>query len=1148
MLVCLVLLALPLRAQQVFQRQFGAADGLDQPFIYALAQDRQGYLWLATGEGAVRFDGAEFVRFTTRDGLAEDFVTRIYQVPGTDELWLGHYQGGATRLVNGKFSAVADPQQRPAGFLPTPGIPPPDTAGLAALRRAVPLRLPFEATVSATLRDRAGNLWLSTLGQGLWRITDPGVALLPAAPARLRPLAGPPVLPAAQRRQLPPTATVSVVRTAPDGSRWVGTTADGAYHFPADGGAVVAYTTANGLLHNAIYDILPDRAGRVWFATHDTGLAVLVKGSFHYFRARSGGLDASALAEDAAGRVWVGTEGQGVWRYDHGHLRRLSPAPVAGSAYCYGLLAYPGGDVLLVHRNALSRYVVRQRKFFALTSPANPLVRDCLPRAVALDSAGQTWVGTRGGVLRVAADVTGRAPLPPGLALGRAEVDGARRDPAAIGTLVAGAHRLTFGFRGVSLTPQEAIEYQYRLLGYQDAWSRPAPLAEAQFPRLDAGRFTFEARARRGAEGEWSAPVRVAFGIARPWWQQPLVWLVGGLLLLAAAWGVVRARTRLLRQQKAQLERTVRQRTAELRERNAEIEQINRDLVVARDAADASRRAKAQFLANMSHEIRTPMNAVIGLTYLLQRMPASSEQHEYLDAIQSSSQNLLTIINDILDSSKIEAGKLTLENIPFRLPDLLRRVGRMFAFAASSKDLRLQVSISPDVPAAVFGDPVRLSQILVNLVGNALKFTTKGGVDVAASARWVPAAEAGPAGVPAPGHWRVRLAVRDTGIGIAADKLDAIFEEFSQANTSTTRQFGGTGLGLSIARSLVLLHEGELHVESEEGVGTTFWFELPYLEADARRLATDASPELLPFAPPLRVLVAEDNSLNQLVARKTLEAWNVEVTVAANGRLAVEAASAAAATAAGPFDAVLMDVQMPEMDGYEATRQLRRYFPDAARFPIIGLTASALPEDRALALAAGMNDTLPKPFDPAVLYTRLAQLTGRQAAATDGPPPLARPEVTAPAASASMAPAYEPPAAAASEAPAPAAPAVAAARTPDLPVVDWQLLEELAMGNEGFIQQAINTFLHEAPLLLAELQAAAAERSRPRLAAAAHRLRGQAAYFGADSMLEVLEDLEQPPPNLAEGDVWALVAHVEPQFRALLPPLHARLAGQLTHP
>jgi CheY-like chemotaxis protein len=327
---------------------------------------------------------------------------------------------------------------------------------------------------------------------------------------------------------------------------------------------------------------------------------------------------------------------------------------------------------------------------------------------------------------------------------------------------------------------------------------------------------------------------------------------------------------------------------------------------------------------------------------------------------------LLVILNDILDSSKMEAGKLTLEQVPFRLPEAVRGLSTLFRYAAESKGLALRVEVADEVPPAIVGDPVRLQQVLVNLVSNALKFTRQGGVTVRVGRAPGPAAEAG--------HVALRFEVQDSGIGIPHNKLAAIFEDFSQANASTTREFGGTGLGLSIARNLVQLHGGQLGVSSEEGVGSQFYFELTYAVAEASQARLNAVVGPLPaFEPALRVLVAEDNQLNQLVARKTLENWNVQVVIAENGRLAVERVLAAEE----PFDAVFMDIQMPELDGYAAARALRQHFPDGAQLPIIGLTASVLPEDRSLALAAGMNDILAKPFEPAALYARLAHFTGR---------------------------------------------------------------------------------------------------------------------------------------------------------------------------
>ena len=1114
LLLLLFVAGQPLHAQQLFLKQFGAAEGLNQPFVYALTQDQTGYLWLATAEGVVRYDGTAFRTFTTRDNLAENFVTGFYLAPAGGPLWVRHFQGGISRWDGEQFQSGRAIENVPPAFAHPAGLPPADTAALKKLRTRFQLRLPAGIVITCALPDREGSLWLGTAGQGLWRLTDPHISRR-ATQALPRSWAGTPAtLTARQQAQLPTTAEVTCLTRAPDGSLWAGTVTDGAFQF-ADDGKLTNYSTANGLLHNTVYDVLADRQGRVWFASHGTGLAMWNQGRFHYFRLVPGAVSATALAQDAAGRVWVGTEGSGLWCFTNGHFQQFTARQGLGSDYCYALAPYPNGDLLVVHRQGLSRFDARRRTFSQLAAAANPLVRECQPRAAVVDAAGTAWVGTRGGVLRVYPAVLPTTAAP-GLKLTRAEVDGARRDAARTGKLPAGQHQLGFAWQGISLAQAGAVQYQYRLRGYQEAWSRPVAVGEADFPRLDAGSYEFEGRARLGETGAWAAPVRAAFSIATPLWQRP--WFIG-LLGLAGLMGlgiVVRVREAALRRQQRQLEGTVQERTAELRAEKVRIEGLNADLTVARDAAEASRLAKSRFLANMSHEIRTPMNAVIGLTYLLQRMPTTEEQREYLEAIQGSSQNLLTIINDILDSSKIEAGKLTLEQVPFGLRELLGRVTRMFAFATTSKGLAFDLELNDEVPAAIYGDPVRLNQILVNLIGNAIKFTTHGGVTLRVGAELV----AGP------GQWQLRFDVQDTGIGIAADKLETIFEDFSQANTGTTRQFGGTGLGLSIARNLVELHGGQLHVESQVGEGSTFWFELPCQVADPALVPVEGPVELAPFRPPLRVLVAEDNELNQLVARKTLEAWNVRVTLAPNGRLAVEIA------VQQEFDAVLMDVQMPEMDGYEATRQLRLHFPDSQQLPIIGLTASALPEDRALALEAGMNDTLPKPFDPAVLYATLARYTRRPAESPELAVktellvlPVPAPEST------------------------PAMPAADAEPPVELSVLvpDWSLLEELSFGNDDFVTQVIATFLREAPPLVAQLHHAASQHDAVGLAHALHKLRGQTAYFGIPTLQDDLNTLEQAAQRATPGFVaHAEVAALSQQLAALYPALRQRLPRRRT--
>ncbi|GAB3639242.1 hypothetical protein GCM10027422_48330 [Hymenobacter arcticus] len=1121
---------------QSFVRQFGPAEGLSQPFIYCLLQDRQGYLWLGTAEGLVRYDGSRFVTFTTRDGLAENFVTGLWQDPASGALWLAHDQGGrSVRPAAGQSFRAAPTSERGGPRPGRLGAPAPDTARLGAYQRRYHLALPAGAVLTCLLEDREGNAWLGTAGQGLWQHADrylshwprasgplgnaPGVVLArPAAlgggawvgtPAGVRvQLATGQPGPAGPGPTQPLGSAVTALAYAPGSGLWVGTAADGVYLFPTKGAAgrgpgTQHFTTANGLLHNSIYALLADHDGRVWVATHNAGLATWQPDQhrFSHTKLNAAGLDASALAEDAAGTIWVGTEGQGLYFLPaKGRWQHLGKA--AGSLpndYLTALLPLPAplaGSLLAVHPQGLS--LLDARHVATPLAPDNALAHNLIPPATL--SSGLAWVATRLGQLRLdlaqlAHYRPSTAPAPT-LAFTATEVDGESR-PAALGQLPAGRHRVNFVYQGISLTPGgvAGLRYRYRLRGLSDDWSRPSAVGEAQFAGLGAGSYVFETQVRRnGVDAPWSPAATRTFRIATPWWRTPLALVLEVLTLAALLVAVVRTREGVLRRQKVQLERTVRVRTRELRQKNSDIEQMNGELLIARDAAEASRRAKAQFLANMSHEIRTPMNAVIGLTNLLQQTPTNPEQHEYLTAIGSSSQNLLVILNDILDSSKMEAGKLTLEQVPFRLPDAVRGLSTLFRYAADSKGLSLRVEVADDVPLAVVGDPVRLQQVLVNLVSNALKFTRQGSVTVRVAPAPGPPAEAGRAAL--------RFEVQDTGIGIAADKLSAIFEDFSQANASTTREFGGTGLGLSIARSLVQLHGGQLGVRSKEGAGSQFYFELTYPVADARQaLLTTVAGPLPPFEPALRVLVAEDNRLNQLVARKTLEKWNVHVEVAENGRLAV----ACVLAAIEPFDAVFMDIQMPELDGYGATRALRQHYPDAAQLPIIGLTASVLPEDRSMALEAGMNDLLAKPFEPAMLYARLAHFTGRLV-------PEAAPGAPAQLPTTSPSPTLHP---------------------------NWQQLEELSGGNNGFISQIVNTFLTEAPaqeLLLA----AAYPHDRAALAATAHKLKGQVAYFGVPGLHAQLDELERSAGQPDCPYCEPLLQTVRQQLGQLYPQLQAR--------
>ena len=379
-------------------------------------------------------------------------------------------------------------------------------------------------------------------------------------------------------------------------------------------------------------------------------------------------------------------------------------------------------------------------------------------------------------------------------------------------------------------------------------------------------------------------------------------------------------------------------------------------LATARDEAEAANRAKSAFLANTSHEIRTPLNGLMGMARLA--MDAGLEENRrqaYLQQVVDSAQGLSSIISDILDLSKVEAGKLRLETLPFSLRETLRSVHRAYHVLADAKNLKLTLDMAPSVPDTVTGDPLRVRQILSNFVTNALKFTERGRVGIEASVLT---------------DGRVRLTVHDTGLGIEDDTLAQLFVPFSQADQSITRRYGGTGLGLSICRELAHLMKGSVGVESVLGRGSTFWVDLPLPRADAVSAAPDTEAEDLEQLQGANVLLAEDNPVNMMIGVAMLEQWGVQVTQAVDGAQAVHAVTTACAQGR-PFDLVLMDVQMPQMSGYEATRVLRGR-AETATLPIIAFTAAALVSEREEALAAGMNDFLTKPIDAVRLRHALA--------------------------------------------------------------------------------------------------------------------------------------------------------------------------------
>lgn len=522
----------------------------------------------------------------------------------------------------------------------------------------------------------------------------------------------------------------------------------------------------------------------------------------------------------------------------------------------------------------------------------------------------------------------------------------------------------------------------------------------------------------------------------------------------------------------------------------------------AKAEAEEAKHSQEVFMANISHEIRTPMNGVLGMTNLLQQTQLSAEQHEYLQAIHESALSLVSLINDLLDFSKIRSGKFDFDNRPFDPRKVFEKCMKPFHLKAREKMIAVDLQIHESVPACLMGDALRLEQIIINLVGNAVKFTQEGGVKVEVAAQ--PLADNGQQG-----KMQLHCRVTDTGVGIPAGRLQAVFDAFVQSSVNSSRKFGGTGLGLAIVKQLVEMQQGTVTVASKEGEGSVFDIVIPYAEANVADLPVadwQQAQVAAGLLEGLRILVAEDNSINQKVIVNTLYKQGAEVVLVDSGTEAI------ACMQRQRFDLVLMDLQMPVMGGLEATQLIRRQL--RSKTPIVAMTADALKDEQARCLAAGMQAFVSKPFEPAELFALIRRLTGRNDDTTivaEQPPP---PPTMAPT-------------------PAAALPAKHRETT-----IDLTPLHTIANGDKRFIDEVLKTFVRTIPDKLGGLKAAMEQKDAATAAAMAHQLKPT---FGMIKVGDVYERLIALDGGMKKDGWQQALAdeHVE--------PILAQASWALTH-